>query len=128
MIHKALLGSIERFISVYIEHTMGNFPLWLAPIQVKVIPIGEAHHAKAKEIADKLKQENVRVEIDLSDEGFGKKVRAAKNMKIPYFVIIGDKDIAAGKVTLESRDAGQIGQLAEAEVIEKIVKEIREKR
>jgi threonyl-tRNA synthetase len=128
MIHKALLGSIERFISVYIEHTAGNFPLWVAPIQVKVIPIGDSHHAKAVQIHDQLKKEGVRVEIDLSDEGFGKKVRAAKNMKIPYFIIIGDKDLAANKVTLESRDAGQIGQLPESEVIEKILKEIMEKK
>lgn len=128
MIHKALLGSLERFISVYIEHTMGNFPTWLAPVQVKIIPIGDDHHAKAIEICDILKRDGVRAEVDLGDEGFGKKVRAAKNMKIPYFIIIGDKDIAAGKVTLESRDAGQIGQLDEQEVIEKIVKEIKEKK
>ncbi len=128
MIHKALLGSLERFMSVYIEHTAGNFPLWLAPVQVKIIPIGDAHHAKAVEIYDQLKKEMTRVEVDLGDDGFGKKVRAAKNMKIPYFIIIGDKDLAAGKVTLESRDAGQIGQLNEKEVIEKILKEIKEKK
>lgn len=128
MIHKALLGSIERFISVYIEHTAGNFPLWLAPVQVKIIPVGEAHHAKAVEIYDSLKQHGLRAEVELSDEGFGKKVRQAKLSKAPYFIIIGDKDIAAGKVTLESRDAGQIGQLDEKEVIEKIVKENKERK
>lgn len=128
MIHKALLGSIERFISVYIEHTAGNFPTWLAPVQVKIIPIGDAHHAKAMEINELLKKDGVRVEADLGDDGFGKKVRAAKNMRIPYFIIIGDKDIAAGKITLESRDAGQIGQLPQEEVIHKIVSEIQEKR
>jgi threonyl-tRNA synthetase len=128
MIHKALLGSLERFISVYIEETMGNFPLWIAPVQVKIIPIGDAHHAKAVEIYDLLKKDGVRAEVDLGDAGFGKKVREAKNMKIPYFIIIGDKDSAVNKVTLESRDAGQIGQLDQAEVISKIVKEIQEKK
>jgi threonyl-tRNA synthetase len=127
MIHKALLGSLERFISVYIEHTSGNFPLWLAPVQVKVIPVGEDHHKKAVEIYDALKKESVRVEIDLSDEGFGKKVRQAKLCKAPYFIIIGDKDIAVSKVTLESRDQGQIGQVDEREVIERIIKEIKDR-
>jgi threonyl-tRNA synthetase len=128
MIHKALLGSLERFMSVYIEHTAGNFPLWLAPVQVKVIPIADTHHGKAVEICDQLKKEGVRVEVDLGDDGFGKKVRAAKTLKIPYFIIIGDKDLALNKVTLESRDAGQIGQLDAGEVIEKIVTEIKEKK
>jgi threonyl-tRNA synthetase len=128
MIHAAIMGSIERFLSIYIEHTGGNFPLWLSPAQVKVIPIGEAHHAKAVEIYDALKEKNVRTEIDLTDESFGKKIRSAKTGRIPYFIIIGDKDIAAGKVTLESRDHGQIGQLDSAEVIEKIIKEIAEKK
>lgn len=128
MIHKALLGSLERFISVYIEHTAGNFPLWLSPVQVKIIPVGEAHHAKAVEIYDSLKEKMVRVEIDLSDEGFGKKIRQAKVCRAPYFIIIGDKDLAVSKVTLESRDAGQIGQLDSTEVIEKILKEIVDRK
>lgn len=128
MIHKALLGSLERFISIYIEHTAGNFPLWLSPVQVSIIPVGEAHHAKAVEIYDRLKARMIRAEIDLTDVGFGKKIREAKVNRAPYFIIIGDKDIAAKKVTLESRDAGQIGQLTEEEVIEKIVKENTERR
>src|SRR6185436_17354668 len=105
-IHRAPLGTHERFTGFLIEHYGGNFPLWLSPIQVKIIPIGDAHHAKAVEIYDILRKDMVRAEVDLGDEGFGKKVRAAKNMRVPYFIIIGDKDIAVGKVTLESRDAG----------------------
>lgn len=128
MIHKALLGSLERFISIYIEHTAGNFPLWLSPVQVNIIPVGEAHHAKAVEIYDRLKARMIRAEVDLTDVGFGKKIREAKVNRAPYFIIIGDKDIAANKVTLESRGAGQIGQLTEDEVIEKIVKENTERR
>ncbi len=124
-IHRAPLGTHERFIGFLIEHFGGNFPLWLAPVQVKIIPVGEAHHAKAVEIYDELRKNMVRAEVELSDEGFGKKVRQAKVSRAPYFIIIGDKDIAAGKITLESRDKGQVGQLDQQEVIKKIVEEIK---
>lgn len=128
VIHRAISGSLERFLGMLIEHYAGKFPIWLAPVQVKVIPVGEAHHAKAIEIGNILKENNVRVDIELGDENFGKKIRAAKVDLAPYFIIIGDKDLAAGKVTLESRDQGQIGQLPQEEVIEKILKEIKEKK
>ena len=118
----------KDLLAFLIEHYGGNLPLWLAPIQVKIIPIGESHHAKAVEIYDILREKMVRVEIDLSDEGFGKKIRQAKVIRAPYFIIIGDKDIAAGKITLESRDPGQIGQLDQDEVINKITKEIIERK
>lgn len=124
MIHKALLGSLERFISVYIEHTAGNFPLWLSPEQVYVVPVRESNMDKAKEVHSSLKKLGIRAKIDLSNEGFGKKVRAAKNAKVPYTIIIGDKDMEAGKVTLESRDNGNFGQLTADEVIKKLSDEI----
>ena len=124
-IHRAPLGTHERFIGFLIEHYGGNFPLWLAPTQVKIIPVGDAHHAKAVEIHDILRKQMVRVDVDLSDEGFGKKVRQAKTSRAPYFIIIGDKDLAVNKVTLESRDAGQIGQLDQQEVIDRIISEIK---
>lgn len=127
-IHRAPLGTHERFIGFLIEHYGGNFPIWLAPVQVKIIPIGNAHHEKAVEIYDALKEKMVRVDIDLSDESFGKKVRQAKISRAPYFIIIGDKDIAAGKVTLESRDAGQIGQIDSNEAIERILGEIKNRK
>ncbi len=128
MIHAAIMGSIERFLSILIEHTAGNFPLWLAPVQVIIVPVLETHHAKASEIYDLLKAQNIRVEMELSKDGFGKKIRQAKVSRAPYFIIIGDKDLAVGKVTLESRDAGQIGQLTEGEILEKMVKEIKDRR
>ncbi len=127
-IHRAPLSTHERFVGFLIEHNSGNFPLWLAPVQIKVIPIGDAHHAKAIEIYDILHSKMIRTELDISNDGFGKKVRQAKVDHIPYFIIIGDKDIAVDKVTLESRDAGQIGQLSFEEVIEKITKEISERK
>lgn len=128
VVHRVIYGSLERFIGILIEHTAGAFPLWIAPVQVKIIPIGEAHFKTAESVAATLSAVGIRADLDLGDEGFGKKVREAKNMKIPYFIIIGDKDMAAGKVTLESRDKGALGQLTNEEVVEKLLKEIKEKK
>lgn len=127
-IHRAPLGTHERFIAFLIEHYAGNFPLWLAPVQVKVIPIGEAHHKAATDIHNMLRDSMIRSELDISNDGFGKKVRNAKTAKIPYFIIIGDKDLEANKVTLENRDAGQIGQLSKEEVLTRLLSEIRDRK
>ncbi len=127
-IHRAPLGTHERFLGFLIEHYGGNFPLWLAPVQVKVIPIGEAHIASAEKIHSMLRDNMIRSELDISNDGFGKKVRNAKNAKIPYFIIIGDKDMQADKVTLENRDRGQVGQLSREEVLGQLVNEIKERR
>lgn len=128
MIHSAIAGSLERCAAVLIEHYSGAFPLWLSPVQVKVIPIRENHTEYAKGIADALREKGVRVDLDASPDGMGKKVRNAKEEKIPYWIIVGDKDIEANKATLESRDKGQIGQLTKEEITEKIVTEIKAKR
>jgi threonyl-tRNA synthetase len=125
MIHAAIMGSIERFMAVLIEHYAGNFPLWLSPVQVKVIPVAEAHADAASKVHESLRGASIRSEIDLSNDSFGKKIRDAKTAHIPYFIIIGEKDIAAKKVTLESRDKGQVGQLSLEEVLKKFEEEIR---
>jgi threonyl-tRNA synthetase len=127
MIHCAIAGSLERFLSVYIEHSAGNFPLWLAPTQIAVLPIAEKHHEYAKEATEKLKAIGLRVEFDDSKDGLGKKVRYHKEMKTPYWLVIGDKDIEAGKVTLESRDRGQLGQLTIEEIVNRFTEEIQTK-
>ncbi|MFA6158448.1 MAG: threonine--tRNA ligase [Candidatus Paceibacterota bacterium] len=127
MIHAAIMGSLERFLSILIEHTGGNFPLWLAPVQVKVIPVREDHDAHATKAAEVLKMAGIRVDLDLSPAGFGKKIRGAKDMKVPYTIIIGDKDIEAGKVTLESRDKGQIGQMSIEEATKTLLEEASRK-
>lgn len=121
MIHRAIAGAVERFLGVIIEHFGGIFPFWLSPIQIKIIPIAENHLEIAQQTAEMLS--DFRVEIDLSKDGFGKKVSKAKKEKVPYFIIIGDKDIEAKKVTLESRDDGQIGQLNIEEIIKRLNKE-----
>lgn len=128
MLHRALFGSYERFIGLLIEHYAGNFPLWLSPIQVKIIPVRENYNEYCRKIYEELKANGIRVEFDDSSEGMGKKVREGKNNKIPYMLIIGDKDIEANKMTVESRDKGNIGQMTKEEFFQKIKEEIAGKK
>lgn len=128
VIHRSSIGAIERSMAFLIEKYAGKFPLWLSPIQVRVIPIADRHNEKAQEYIALLRENKIRCDIDTSPETFGKKVRNAKTEHVPYFIVLGDKDIEAGKITLESRDHGQIGQLLAEEVIARIVKEIEEKK
>ncbi|MBI2627487.1 threonine--tRNA ligase [Candidatus Nomurabacteria bacterium] len=134
MIHAAIMGSIERFLSILIEHTAGAFPLWLSPTQVKIIPVRENHNEYAKEIFKLLKENNIRAELDDGDENLGKKVRDAKTNKIPYWIVLGDKEIEAKKVTLESRDlptkagTGNLGQISKEELIKKLLEEMKDKK
>ena len=128
VIHRAISGSLERFMGVMIEHFAGNFPLWLAPVQVKVIPVRTNHTEYAQKVADVLKAVGVRVDFDDEDENLGKKVRATKNEKIPYWIVLGDKEDEANAVTLESRDKGQLGQMSVDELVKKLVEEIKEKK
>ncbi len=123
VIHRAISGSLERFMGVMIEHYAGNFPLWLSPVQIKIVPIRESHNEHAVKISEELKALGFRVDCDTNEGNMGGKVRDAKNNKIPYTIIIGDKDIEAGKITVESRDKGQLGQLDLKEFITKIKKE-----
>jgi len=106
MMHCAIMGSIERFSAVLFEHVAGAFPLWLAPEQIAILPVGEAHHDRAKEIRDALQAVGIRTVLDDANESLGKKIRATKQNKLPYFAVIGDKEIEAGNVTLESREGG----------------------
>ncbi len=128
VIHRAISGSLERFMGVMIEHYAGNFPLWLSPVQVKVIPVAEAHADAAAKIRESLRKAGIRATLDDSNDSFGKKIRNAKTAHIPYFIIMGEKDISADKVTLESRDKGQIGQLSADEVMKMLAEEIKERK
>ncbi|MDE1875030.1 MAG: threonine--tRNA ligase [Patescibacteria group bacterium] len=128
MIHCAIMGSIERFMATLLEHTGGNLPLWLAPIQVKIAPVRESNHERARELGTLLAQAGLRVDADTSDTGFGKKVREAKDQKIPYTIVIGDKDMEKGVVTLESRDRGKIGEMKAEDVVDMLVKEVEDKK
>jgi len=124
MIHAAIMGSIDRFLSILIEHVTGAFPLWLSPVQVKVIPVRENHNEYAKKVFDLLKENNIRAEFDDADLNLGVKVRDAKNNKIPYWIVAGDKEITIKKVTLESRDNGNLGQLTVSEILTRFQDEI----
>lgn len=124
MIHLAIMGAIERFLSVYIEHTAGNFPLWLSPVQVKILPVSEKHSEYAKQIYSELLRAGLRAELD-ADDSLGKRIRAAKLEKVPYFLVIGDQEINDNTATLESRDKGKIGALPVSQIIEKLSEEIK---
>lgn len=127
MIHCAIAGSLERFLSVYIEHVAGNFPLWMSPTQVVIIPINNENHLDfAKNISKKLKEKNIRVELKDEKDGLGKKVRYAKDMKIPYWIVVGDKEITEQKITLENRE-GEKFNLSLEELIQKLKNEIKNK-
>lgn len=128
MIHCAIAGSLERFLSVYLEHSAGNFPLWLSPTQISLIPIAEAHHVYAKDIDAQLRQANIRVELDDSKEGLGKKIRNAREMKTPYWAVIGDAEVKNGTVTLEHRTLGKIGEVSLKDLLERLTQEIKEKK
>jgi len=128
VVHRSSIGAIERIMAFLIEKYAGAFPLWLSPVQVKVLPIGEAHFEYAKKVLESLKSQNIRVEIDESNESLGKKIRNAKTEKVPYMLVIGDKEITDNKVTLESRDNGNLGALGVDELIAKLQVEIKERK
>ncbi len=104
MIHRAIAGSLERFMAIMIEHFAGNFPLWLSPTQIAVIPVAETHNEYAQAVSNKLIEAGFRVTLDTDNESMGKKIRNAKKEKLPYFIVIGDKEVTDETVTLESRD------------------------
>ena len=110
MIHCAIMGSIERFSAVLIEHLSGQFPLWLAPEQVHIIAVADVHQAYADQVYHALKAVGIRVHMDDSNDSMGKKIRAAKQAKVPYFIVIGDKEMEAKNVTMESR-SGEAKQI-----------------
>ncbi|MSU54380.1 MAG: threonine--tRNA ligase [Candidatus Staskawiczbacteria bacterium] len=125
MIHRALVGSPERFFGILIEHYTGAFPLWLAPVQIAIIPISaEKHSEYANNVAKQFSQAGFRFEVMSENESLGKKIREAEMQKIPYLLIVGDKEIAANAVGVRQRGKGDLGQLAVEEFIKKINGEI----
>lgn len=124
MLHVAIMGSIERFLSVIIEHFAGAFPVWMSPTQVKVVPIGERQFEYADEVYKALKTAGARVEIDVSGDSLGKKIRNAKTDKIPYVLVIGDKEIETKTVTIESR-TGNEGAVSIEDFVARITSEIK---
>ena len=128
MLHRALFGSFERFIGVLIEHYAGAFPLWLSPIQIKIISVGEKHAEHCQKLADEFKQHEIRVEVDNSNETVGKKIRKAKTEKVPYVLVIGDKEMGTDRLRVNIRGEKDIAEMGKNEFMEKMVEEIKKKK
>ena len=128
MIHRVVFGSIERFIGIITEHYAGAFPTWLAPVQVKILPITDRGDAYCEQLRENLEDLGIRTEVDLRNEKIGYKIRAAQLEKIPYMLIIGDKEIEAGSVAVRTRDGQDLGAMSLDAFVEKIQKEIKEKK
>jgi threonyl-tRNA synthetase len=109
MIHRVIFGSLERFIGILIEHYAGALPVWLSPVQARILPISEKHLDYAKEVKNKLEESDIRVELDERNEKIGYKIREAQMQKIPYMLIVGDKEIADGNISVRQREIGDIG-------------------
>ncbi|MDK6419059.1 threonine--tRNA ligase [Actinotignum timonense] len=125
MIHRALFGSIERFLGVLVEHYAGAFPAWLAPVQVRLVPVAETFNEYCEDIARRLREQHIRAEVDTSDDRFGKKIRNAAKEKIPFTLIAGGDDVDAGAVSFRFRDGEQHNGVAIDEAIAHIVDVVR---
>jgi threonyl-tRNA synthetase len=127
MIHRALLGSLERFFGVLIEHYAGAFPLWLAPVQAVVLPIAERHTEYAHKVAGELKGLGIRVHVDDRSESTRYKIREAQMQKVPYMLVVGDKEVEAGTVAVRHRQAGDLGPQTVAAFGERAAQMARER-
>ncbi len=125
VIHRAILGTFDRFLSFLIEETKGAFPLWLAPVQVKILPISDNQLEYAKKIQKDLEELDIRVELDDRNEKIGYKIREAQMEKVPYMLVVGEKEVADGLCSVRTRKEGDIGQMKAAEVINKIKAEVK---
>jgi threonyl-tRNA synthetase len=128
MIHRALFGSIERFFAVLLEHYAGAFPPWLAPVQVVAIPVSDAHVDYLYEVASRLREHGIRVEVDDADDRMQKKIRTAQKSKVPYMLIAGDDDMAAGAVSFRYRDGSQRNGVPVDEAVAEILAAVSERR
>lgn len=128
IIHRAPLGTHERFIGFLLEHYAGKFPLWLAPVQVKVLPISDKFIDYAKDVADKLKKSDIRAEVDDRNEKIGKKIRDTELMKIPYMLVVGEKEMNENKVAIRRQGKGDLGVKTVEEFIAEAIIEIKERR
>ena len=125
LIHRALFGSFERFIGIITEHFAGAFPAWLAPVQVKVLPISDNQKEYAQKVVDELSANGIRVELDDRQEKIGYKIREAQLSKVPYMLIIGEKEVEAGAVGVRARKEGDIGAMPINEFVAKLQEEVK---
>jgi threonyl-tRNA synthetase len=128
VIHRAIFGSFERFIAILVEHFAGAFPLWLAPLQVIVLPISDRHLEYARQVHTRLRDAGLRVEVDERQEKIGYKIREAQLQKVPYMLVVGDKEAAAGSVSVRSRAAGDQGSRPLDEFLQLALLEVKQKK
>jgi threonyl-tRNA synthetase len=126
MVHRVILGAIERFIGVLIEHYAGNFPLWISPVQVKVLNVTDNQADYVNKVCDELREQGVRVQADLRNEKLGFKIREAQMEKIPYMLVIGDQEVAAGTVTARHRSGENLEPMTPADFVQFIQEECRQ--
>ncbi len=125
MIHRTVLGTMERFIGGLIEHYAGAFPMWLSPVQVKVMPVSEKQSDYAKQVADQLKGEGLRVECDLGQDKIGYKIRQAQLEKVPYMLIVGEREKESKSISVRHRSLGDLGVMNIQEFAAKVNEEVR---
>ena len=126
VIHRAMLGSVERFMGIMIEHFAGTFPTWLSPVQVAIVPVNESQHEYAQKIYDTLIEKNIPGEMHNENDSLGKRINGAKAKKVPYVIVIGDKEKDAGVITVETRGE-KLQDIKLEDFISKIEKEIKER-
>ena len=127
MIHRVVFGSIERFIAILTEHYAGAFPLWLAPVQVKIVPISEVQADYAHQVCEKLVNMGIRAEVDDRNEKMGYRIREAQLQKIPYMLVLGENEKQSGTVAVRNRKKGDLGVMSFDDLANKLLKEIAEK-
>ncbi|MGO9488930.1 MAG: His/Gly/Thr/Pro-type tRNA ligase C-terminal domain-containing protein, partial [Solirubrobacteraceae bacterium] len=127
MIHRALMGSFERFIGILVEHYAGEFPVWLAPVQAIVLPIADRHVQAAEAVAARLRQDGARVEVDDRVESIGRKIRDAELRKIPYMLVVGDREAEEGTVAVREHHGADVGAVTVAAFVARLRAEIAER-
>lgn len=127
MIHRVIFGSIERFIGILTEHTAGKFPLWLAPVQVKLLTVAEKYEDYAKRVAEQLEEKGFRVQLDIRNEKIGYKLREARNERVNYIGVIGEREVEGEKLTLRSSKEGELGEISILDFVSKLEQEIENK-
>jgi len=126
-IHRVLFGSIERFIGILTEHSAGKFPLWLAPVQVKLLTVTEKFSDYAIEVKEKLREMGLRAEADVRNEKIGFKLREARNERVSYIGVMGEREMEAGTLTVRSSKLGELGEMKISDFAERLLKEIEDK-
>ena len=127
MVHRAIVGSMERFMGVLIEHYAGAFPLWLAPVQAVVIPIADRHLEYAEGVKNRLKDVGYRIEVDTRNERMNQKIRTAQMQKVPYMLVVGDSEISDEAVAVRHREEGDLGKMGTTSLMERLEAEVATK-